>query len=239
MREYSHQSWPKSKAEASGRQKETASQIRLLPLDEEPHLITAVETVYGNGSDVLYACAVTMSFPELEEVERVFAEGPPGFPYVPGFLYFREGAVISQALSNLKETPQLVIVHGHGTAHPRRCGLASHIGVVLDIPTIGCCRRLLTGHHRELPPTKGANQPIMLATRQVGVAYRSKENVKPIYISPGHRCDLPDAVSIVQRCLRGFRQPEPLRLAHLLANKLKQRSEKKIRVKPELAEETA
>ena len=239
MREYSHQSWPKTKAEASRLQAKAALEIRLLPLDEEPHLITAVETVYGNGGDMLYACAVTMSFPELEEVEHVFAQGSPGFPYIPGMQYFREGAVIGQALSNLTETPPLVIVHGHGTANPKQCGLASHVGVVFDVPTIGCCRRLLTGSHRELLPAKGATQSIMLATRQVGVAYRSKDNVKPIYISPGHRCDLPDAVSIVQRCLRGFRQPEPLRLAHLLANKFKRHGEKKIRVKPELAEETA
>jgi deoxyribonuclease V len=178
---------------------------------------------------MLYACGVIMTFPELREVERVFAQGPPGFPYVPGMLYFREGPVLSQTLNNLTQTPDLIIVHGHGTAHPLRCGLASHLGVVFEVPTVGCCRRLLSGRHREVPEVKGSSQPILLGSRQVGLAYRSKDNVKPIFISPGHLCDLPTALDIIKRCLRGFRQPEPLRLAHRMANKHKRRTEKKNR----------
>jgi deoxyribonuclease V len=231
--------WPESKLDANRLQEEAAGQVRLIPLAKEPHLIGAVETVYGSSGDMLYGCGVIMTFPELEEVERVFAQGPPGFPYVPGMLYFREGEVVAQLLSNFVKTPDLIIVHGHGTAHQRRCGLASHIGVVFDVPTLGCCRRLLSGRHRDLPETKGASQPIILGTRQVGVAYRSKDRVKPIFISPGHLCDQPDALTIVQRCLRGFRQPEPLRLAHRMANKHKRRCEKKHRSGNEPLEKSA
>jgi len=200
-----------------------------MPLAREPRLIAAVETVYGSGGDMLYGCGVIMTFPELREVERVFGEGPPGFPYVPGLLYFREGAIVGQVLNNFAQTPDLLIIHGHGTAHPTRCGLACQVGVVFDVPTIGCSRRLLTGHHREVPETKGSSQPIMMGSRQVGVAFRSKDNVKPIFVSPGHLCDLPGALDIVKRCLRGFRQPEPLRLAHRMANKYKRRCEKRRR----------
>lgn len=222
---YTHD-WPTSKAEAYKYQEEVARQIKLLPISEEPKLIGAVETAYGNGGETLYCCVVVMTFPELEEVEQVFSHGPTGFQYEPGLLYFREAPVIAQTLSKLVATPDLLIVHGHGTAHPKRCGLASSLGVVFEIPSIGCCRKLLAGQHREVGPTKGDAQQVLLNSNEVGMAYRSKDNVKPIFISPGHLCDLPGAVGLVKRCLRGFRQPEPLRLAHLLAHKYKRRGEK-------------
>jgi len=224
--------WPKSKAEAYQYQESVAQQVKLLPISPEPRLIVAVETAYGAGGETLYCCAAVMSFPDLEEIECVFSHGPAGWSYEPGLLYFREGPVIAQALSKVVATPDLLMVHGHGIAHPLRCGLASSLGVVFDMPAIGCCRKSLAGHHREVAPTKGSAQPIMLNSDEVGMAYRSKDKVKPIFISPGHLCDLPGAVDLTKRCLRGFRQPEPLRLAHLLTHKYKRRSERKSQATP-------
>lgn len=223
---YTHE-WPVSITEAYQYQKEVAKQIKLPPLTTEPTLIAAIETAYGSGGETLYCCVAVMSFPELTEIECVFSLGPTGFPYEPGLLYFREGPVIAQTLSKLAATPDLLMVHGHGISHPQRCGLASCLGVVFDVSAIGCCRKMLAGHYREVPPTRGSVQPIILNSDEVGMAFRSKDNVKPIFISPGHLCDLPSAVNLTKRCLRGFRQPEPLRIAHLLAHKYKRRSEKK------------
>lgn len=225
-------SWPNSKAEAHQCQEKLAGQVKLPPLTEEPSVIVAVETTYGSGGETLYCCAAVLSFPELTEVETVFSHGPADFKYEPGLLYFREGPVITQTLSKLTATPDLLMVHGHGIAHPKRCGLASSLGVVFEIPTIGCCRKLLAGHHREVPTTKGSAQPIILNDNEVGMAYRSKTNVKPMFISPGHLCDLQSAVSLTQRCMRGFRQPEPARLAHLLAHRFKRRTEQYHRAAP-------
>ena len=224
--------WPNSKAEASLYLEEVAKQVRLLPLTAEPRQIAAVETTCGTGGKTLYCCAAVMSFPELEEIECVFSHGPTGFSYEPGLLHFREGPVIAQTLAKIVATPDLLMVHGHGIAHPQRCGSASSLGVVFDIPTVGCCRKLLAGNHREVAPTKGSAQPIILDSDEVGMAYRSKDKVKPIFVSPGHLCDLASAVSLTKRCLRGFRQPEPLRLAHLMAHKYKRRSEKKNQATP-------
>lgn len=223
---YTHE-WPASKAEACRYLKEVAKQVKLPPLTAEPTMIAAVETASGSGGEILYCCVAVMSFPELTEIETVVSYGPIGFPYEPGLLSFREGPVIAQTLSKLATKPDLLMAHGHGIAHPQRCGLASYLGVVFDIPTIGCCRKMLAGRHGEVSPTRGSAQPIVLNTDEVGMAYRSKDNVKPIFISPGHLCDLMSAVNLTKRCLRGFRQPEPLRIAHLLAHKYKRRSEKK------------
>ena len=118
-------------------------------------------------------------------------------------------------------------VHGHGTAHPRRIGMACQIGLDFDLPTIGCARKLLSGAIRPVGETRGSSQPILLKGREVGLAYRSKDRVKPIFISPGYKCDLPFALDIIVKCLRGYRLPEPLRIAHLFANKYKRYNEKK------------
>ena len=208
-------------------QAEVAGQISLVNHVSEPQLIAAVDTAYGRGGEMVYAAAVVTTFPEVEEVERSSASARAVFPYVPGLLFFREGPVVVEALAGLKVEPDLIIVHGHGVAHPRRCGMASHIGVLFDVPTIGCCRKLLVGRHRPIATTKGHYQPIVLGDKVLGRAYRSKDGVKPIFVSAAYKCDLDTAQDIVVRNLRGYRLPEPLRLAHLFANKYKRYTEKK------------
>ncbi len=220
--------WPRTKREAYIIQKEAADKISLLPDIDTPKLIAAVDTAYGYGGETVYASAVVTTFPEIEEIERFSRFGPVKFPYVPGLLFFREGPVILEALAGLQHEPDIIIVHGHGIAHPHGCGMASHIGVLCDKPTIGCCRKLLnSGYHRPVQTQKGSFQPVLFKGKEVGIAYRSKDNVKPIFISPGYKCSMEQARDIIIRNLRGYRLPEPLRLAHLSANTFKRYIEKK------------
>ncbi len=223
--------WPTSKTEAVKMQEEMAGKIELFGNFDNLKLIAGVDTAYGKNADTVFASVVVMSFPEIEEVERAFQYDPVTFPYVPGLFFYREGATILKALSKLEFEPEVIIIHGHGIAHPRRCGIASQVGLILEKPTIGCARKMLCGHHKPVAPSKGSFQPMTLKTREVGLAYRSKENVKPIFVSPGHRCNLEQARDIVVRCLRGYRLPEPLRLAHLFANKFRRRTEAKKNLK--------
>lgn len=219
--------WPISRQEASDVVEETARQVIVDSNTVEPKLIAAVETDYGTGGEILYGGAVVTTFPELQQVERALYFGRVSFPYQPGLLFFREGEVIINALAKLHTEVDLIIVSGHGLAHPQLCGVACHVGVAFDKPTVGCARRLLAGQHRPLDDTKGSMEPIMLRGREVGVAFRSKDGVKPMFISPAHRCDLAFAREIIVRSVREYRQPEPLRFAHLEANKYRRRSEQK------------
>lgn len=220
-------SLPEDKSEAIALQKELAAQIEIYPPRSDINIISAVETAYSSDGETVFAAAVTFSFPELEEIEKRFQFEQIKFPYQPGLFFFREGLAIIRVLEKLDLEPDLLMIHGHGIAHPRGIGLASHIGLLFDKMTIGCSRKILVGSHREPDEKKGSHQPIILNNREIGYVYRSKDRVKPIFISPGHRCDLATSKDIVIRCLRGYRLPEPLRAAHLLANKYKRHFERK------------
>jgi deoxyribonuclease V len=231
--------WPKTKQEAYALQDERARQVDISANMNEPELIAAVETAYGYGGETAYAAAVVVAFPEMKEVERSLVHCRTEFPYIPGLFYFREGPSLVAALSQLANEPDLIFVSGHGIAHPRLCGIASHIGINFDRASVGCARRLLHGKHRPLDDTKGSYQTIKHHDTEIGVAYRSKDKVKPIYISPGHMCDHRLSREFVVRCLRGYRLPEPLRLAHLMANKHKRYMEKGDKNKQPVADEPA
>jgi len=218
--------WPTSKAEASAIQDEMAGQVELHGNIDYPKLIAAVDTSYGSDGEIVFAAAVVTSFPQIEIVEQTYHFDSVNFPYYPGLFYFREGPVIIEALAKITSDPELLIVHGHGLAHPRLCGMACHIGIVFDKPTIGCARKLLAGRHRPVGSAKGNCQPIVIRTKEVGIVYCSKDNVKPIIISPAYKCNLAQAKNIIVECLRGFRLPEPLRLAHLYANKYSRHMER-------------
>ena len=204
-------------------------QIKLRGNSGEPGLIAAVDSAYGYAGEYLYAAAVVLSYPELQEVERAYHFERITFPYYPGLFYFREGPTIIGALSKLKSNPDLLMVHGHGIAHPQRCGIACHVGVAFDKPTLGCARRILAGTHHVVNETKGSYQILRIRGQAVGFACRTKDRVKPLFISPGNLCELDQSREIVNKCLRGFRLPEPLRLAHLFANKYKRKVERENR----------
>lgn len=225
---YRH-AWPSTKHDAIALQKEFIPRIALNSNSGEPSLIAAVDSAYGYGGEYLYAAAVVLSFPNLQEVERVYHSERVSFQYYPGLFYFREGPTIVGALAKLKSDPDFLMIHGHGIAHPQYCGIACHVGVAFNKPSLGCARRILAGTHHAVNDSKGSYQILRLRGKPVGFAYRTKDRVKPLFISPGHQCDMDQSRELVVKCLRGFRLPEPLRLAHLFANKYKRKAEKESR----------
>lgn len=163
------------------------------------------------------AAVVVLSFPELEVVETSVVEQPCRFPYVPGLLAFREGPSILAAFRKLRARPDLLLFDGQGIAHPRRFGIAAHLGVLLDLPSIGCAKSRLVGEHAEPGAERGAWAPLTDGGGTIGAALRTREGVKPVYVSIGHRVDLETALDLVMRCTRGYRLPEPTRRAHQAA----------------------
>ena len=218
--------WPTSKSEAYDLEE---SRLELLSPEEplpEPSVLAAVEATYGHGAESIFAAAAVMTFPELEPIERALCHLPVTFPYIPGLFYYREGPVLVEVLRKLTHQPDVILVSGHGRAHPRRLGLACQIGISFDTPSIGCARRLLIGRHQPVAEKRGHLEMIVHRGDEIGVAYRSKDKVKPIFISAGHRCDTRSAAATIEQTINGFRLPEPLRLVHNLANRHKRNVEK-------------
>jgi deoxyribonuclease V len=180
-----------------------------------PRFIAGVD-VSVNRQNIARAAAVVLTFPEMEVIEAATVAGTVDFPYIPGLLSFREIPLTLEACKQLKYTPHLVMVDGQGVAHPRRIGLASHLGLFLDIPTIGCAKSLLLGRYEELTEEAGSYSEIKDKDGEtIGVALRTKYRVKPLIISIGHKISLPSSIYWVLQCVSGFRLPEPTRLAHL------------------------
>ena len=167
----------------------------------------------------LYAAVVVLAYPEMELVEWVSYSKVTDFPYIPGLLAFREAPVIIKALEKLKTRPDVIMVDGHGVAHPRKLGIASHIGVLTDYPTIGCAKSVLVGTpDGDLPARRGNYVDLIWHKEVIGNVVRTKDNVAPVYVSTGHKVGLDTAREIVLTCARGYRLPEPTRLAHQYAN---------------------
>ncbi|MBM2831846.1 MAG: Deoxyribonuclease [Dehalococcoidia bacterium] len=179
-----------------------------------PVLIAGVD-ISGERDGVAVAAVVVLRHPQMELVEVQVAEGRPGFPYVPGLLSFRESPLIIAACEKLSHEPDLLLVDGQGVAHPRRLGIASHLGLLFDLPSIGCAKSILCGKHGPLDEEGQAE--LIDAGEVVGMAVRTKGSARPVYVSIGHKVDLPAAVYWVRQCCRGDRLPEPTRLAHLAA----------------------
>jgi deoxyribonuclease V len=161
---------------------------------------------------------VVLQLPGLELSETAIGCCVTSFPYVPGLLSFREAPAVLAALENLEDLPDLLMYDGHGLAHPRRFGAASHIGLLTGIPTIGVAKGPLVGGHAPVPPERGAWQPVMAEGEIIGAALRTRSGTRPVYVSIGHRLSLATAIDYVLRCSRGFRLPEPTRWAHQLAS---------------------
>ena len=165
------------------------------------------------------AAVVVLTFPGLEIVEEHVITRPVTFPYIPGLLSFREAPIALAALQQLRIQPDLLVVDGHGVAHPRRLGIASHLGVLLNLPTIGVAKSILIGQAAEPGPLPGDSCPLLDGDEQIGTAIRTRPRSKPIYVSPGHRVSVETAASLMIQCARGYRLPEPTRLADRLAGR--------------------
>ncbi len=209
---------PDSVEAATEIQQQLRPQVNLQDDLGEVCYVAGVDVGFRNHYALTQAAIAVLTFPELELVETSLAIIPTTFPYIPGFLSFREIPAILKALQPLSITPDLLICDGQGIAHPRRLGIASHLGVLLNMPTIGVAKSLLVGKHEEIALLKDNWQPLIHRGETVGAALRSRNNVKPIYISPGHRISLPTALDYVMRCLTQYRLPETTRLADKLAS---------------------
>lgn len=207
--------WNLSPSEAVALQTRLARRVREVPLPHPPETVGAVDVSYRGG--MARGAAVVMNVPALEVLRTATVEVETPFPYVPGLLAFREIPVILKALECLPALPDVILCDGHGKAHPRRFGLACHLGVLLEHPTVGCAKRLLVGKHAPLAETRGAWVPIVDRGEIVGAAVRTRRGVNPVYVSVGHRITLEEAVALVLQTAPRYRLPEPLRLADQLS----------------------
>jgi deoxyribonuclease V len=210
--------WQITAAEAKQIQLGLASQVSPKSNHIEPRFIGGVDISAPNPAGFARAAAIVLSYPEFDIVEVKTIEDKPNFPYVPGLLSFREAPLILAVCEKLSVNPDLIIVDGQGIAHPRRFGIASHLGLILDTPTIGCAKSRLCGTHSPVASQAGAYADLIDNGEIIGVALRTKVNTKPVYVSIGHMIDLSTAIGWVMNCCRGYRLPEPSRLAHLAAS---------------------
>ena len=175
--------------------------------------VAGADLAFDPATEVAFAGVIVYRFPGLEEVERRMARRKLRFPYVPGLLSFRECPILLAAFARLETEPDLVLIDGHGRAHPRRFGIACHMGILFDKPTIGCAKSRLVGEHQEPDQRAGSTSPLMLEGERLGVVLRTRDRVRPIYVTTGHRVSLDTAVGLVKKCLDGFRIPKPTREA--------------------------
>jgi deoxyribonuclease V len=180
--------------------------------------VAGVDVGFEGEGKITRAAVAVLRFPELEPVEQAIARVPTTFPYVPGLLSFREAPAVLEAFARLRIQPDLILYDGQGVAHPRRFGIAAHVGVLLDLPSIGVAKTRLIGEHGPVPTTKGRWAPLRDGDELIGAVLRTRAHVKPLYVSIGHRVSLDTAIRYVMACVTRYRLPETTRLAHRLAS---------------------
>lgn len=210
--------WDLSPREAIALQEELRSRVEIADRLGRVRRIAGVDVGYEDAGKTTRAAVAVLSFPDLEPVEEAVGRAPTRFPYVPGLLSFREMPAVLAALERLARAPDLVLCDGHGCAHPRRFGLACHLGVVTDLPSIGVAKSRLIGSHREPPPERGGWTPLLDRNEVIGAVVRTRERVKPVFVSIGHRVSLATAIEYALAATAGYRLPEPTRRAHRLAS---------------------
>ncbi len=218
--------WNKTPKEAVGLQRELAEMIVIGGKPGSINVIAGIDVsmrLYGKTG---YAGVIVFSYPGLDVIEESFAGGPVPFPYVPGLLTFREGPLIEEVVTKLNTSPDLLIFDGQGIAHPRHMGIASHMGLKLNIPSIGCAKSRLFGEYIEPSPEKGSSSPLTDGEdRQIGVVLRTRENVKPVFVSPGHMVGMDESAEIIMSCTGKYRIPIPTREAHIRVGEYRKRVE--------------
>lgn len=198
---------------AADMQRRWAQRVRHTPLPVKIRTVGGADAVFPSRSGVCLAGIVILSFPDLQPLQRVWATAELKTPYVPGFLSFREAPAVFAAADQLDQLPDVLFIDGQGLAHPRRFGLACHIGLALDLPTIGCGKSRLIGTHETVGPEKGSRRDLRHQDQVIGTALRTRSNCREIYISVGHRCTLDDAIDLTLCCTPRYRVPEPTRQA--------------------------
>ena len=242
-------SWNLSYSEARDCQKNLACEVQFTPLKKPPKLIAGLDCAFSKDGKRIIAAVVVLknsntqkglleplAAPGFETVETTNAVQQVSFPYIPGLLSFREAPACIAAVEKLKNDPDVFIIDGQGVAHPRRLGLAAHLGLFFDKPTIGCAKSRLTGIFEDPPPQKGtysllkdkkrwknetSHEPRATNDEIIGAVVRTRTNVKPVFVSVGNKCLLKDAIEVTIACTTKYRLPEPTRLAHQLVSKLR------------------
>lgn len=213
--------WRLTPREAVELQKELRESVRVAPLTRRIETVAGADVSFNKFDPTMYTGIVVLRLPSLEVVEEVGVVSETKFPYLPGLLSFRETPSVLEAWARLQTEPDAVMFDGQGIAHPRRVGIASHVGLLINRPTFGCAKSVLVGKHEELGAARGAWSPLVDKGETIGAALRTKTRTQPIYVSPGHLIDLAGAIDLALKCDGGYRQPEPTRRAHLLVNALR------------------
>ena len=213
--------WEVTYHEAVAIQEELRGLVRREGALGRARLVAGLDVSYSRGDDRLFAGIVLWDARRGEVVGEITAVRRARFPYIPGLLTFREGPAVTACFEQLHERPDVVMYDGQGVAHPRRMGLAAHMGVLTDLPSIGCAKSRLVGAHREPGPRRGDHAPLRDGREVLGSVLRTRDGVKPVFVSVGHRVRLARARAVVLQCTAGYRLPEPTRQAHLLVNRLR------------------
>jgi deoxyribonuclease V len=217
-------SWDLTPAEARELQDVLASRVDTTSPLAPWRTVAAADVSFDRGGDVLFAAVVVVRAESFEVVERVGLASPARFPYVPGLLSFREAPALLEAFDRLKDRPDVVLCDGQGIAHPRRLGIASHLGLWLDLPTVGCAKSRLCGTFDEPGPRRGDRSPLFDRGEPIGAVLRTRDRVAPLFVSPGHRSDQAGAEALVLATTRQYRLPIPSRMAHDSVNEIRRAS---------------
>ena len=218
--------WNVSLEQAKAIQLELKENIRLHKLKSPVRFVAGCDVSYSKKVEMCFATVTVFKFPEIDMVEQTEASGPINFPYVPGYLTFREAPILLNAFEHLKKLPDLVLFDGQGIAHPRQMGLAAHLGLILDLPSIGCAKSVLVGNFEQPEDIHGSWTELIYQNRIIGAVVRTRDRVKPLFVSSGFKITIDEAIEWVLRACIKYRIPEPIRTSHLAVNQLRTNYEK-------------
>jgi deoxyribonuclease V len=213
--------WPATEEEAVALQQELAPRVDVSAPLASFDYVAGCDIAYHLTEPRLFAAVVVLRASDLSVVEERAVTCEVTFPYVPGLLSFREVPALLTAFAQLRHAPDVAMLDGQGVAHPRRFGLACHLGLWLGLPCVGCAKSWLVGDYDEAGPNAGDASPLTLGGEEVGAVVRSAAGARPVFVSPGHEIDVPSAVAVVRATLSGYRHPAPTRAAHMAANRLR------------------
>ena len=213
-------SWKVSIEEAIRIQENLKDHLLLKKTFSSLKTIGGADVAYSTNKNFLFGAIVVLSYPEMKTIDTATAKGEISFPYIPGLFSFREGPILVKAFQGLRVKPDLLILEGHGTAHPRGLGYASHMGLWFNLPSIGCARTPMLKEFDSPETSKGSYTWVYLGGKKVGAVLRTRQGVKPVFVSPGHQIDLMTSIHIVLATCQRYRIPEPLRKAHQISREV-------------------